>query len=87
MESEKVYNSGKKTGGAAMKKISKWDYIYLFAGIIGVLLPFSLFFIEVGTTTTIRVSIIAPIIGLGMLSRFFTAYKKAKENDSETRND
>lgn len=34
MESEKVYNSGKNKGGAAMEKMSKWDH---FIGISSIL--------------------------------------------------
>ena len=78
---DKVYNNGKNQGGAVMKKkLGFWDYIFLVLGIIGILIPFGLFFTEVSTVTLIR-SIIAPFIGLSLLSRFFKAYRESKEND------
>lgn len=65
-----------------MKKLSKWDYAYLVLGIIALPLPLVVFLTTDNSVLVFR-SIIASIVGAGMLSRFFKAYREMKENDNE----
>lgn len=81
-ESPTMYNSGKNGGGAAMDKISKWEYTNLFVGIGCIVLSIIGF---IGGFDDPR-KYIAPIIGMGFLSRFFKAYREAKGYTEEEQN-